>query len=434
MSRLSRVAWATVSTLLFLVPGCSSDGDGDGTPAPTNRAPTITLSQGELRIAFGDGDAVVVTADADDPDNDTLTITWELQGPGSLDTTTGDQVTWTADATVGEAVLTATVSDGTLTATAEEEFTVGTLVPSGDLDTDQTWTAAASPYLVRDDVAVTAGTTLTIEAGTRVLLQGASNGSGGFVKPLFSVLGTMVVQGTSGFLQNVEFSGGRALGAGVIQHRGIVFGGAGGGELTYLFVFDGDVGVATQGSGPLTVVQCRFTENIVGFQAVGAHSPQAPVLLQRTRLDKNSGNGLFVSGDHVRVENCSIDENKGSGLNITAGTPENQAASAVIDFCSFDRNEAGNIRLNNTGGPLTLTINSSNHDPGESGDNVVFDGCEFSFANTIDLTGCFWGTNPSATTADVLARMDGWNDCEPDLVDWVKGVDWFASPVAGAGF
>jgi len=428
----ARVAWALLCGLALAAAGCSSD-DGDGPTGPGNRAPTVSLSQGDLRIAFGNGDAVVITADADDPDNDPITVTWEIEGPGALDTATGEQVTWTADATVGETTLTATVDDGTTTASATLDFTVGTLI-AADLTTDQTWTAEDGPYLIRDDLTVTAGTTLTLAAGTRVLFQGASNGSGGFVKPLLSILGTLDVEGTSGFLQNVEVSGGRALGSGVIQHRGIVFGGNGGGSLAYLFVRDGDVGVATQGSGPLDVWQSRFTENIVGFQAVGSHTPQAPVQLRRTRFDRNSGDGMFVSGGHVRVVNCSFDLNKAAGLSITAGTPQNQAASADADSCGFELNEGGNSRLNNTGGPLTLAINASNYDPGENGNNVVFGGCEFSFANTVDLTGNFWGTNPSATTADVLARMDGWNDCDEGLADWVKGVDWFAAPVPGAGF
>ena len=58
----------------------------------------------------------------------------------------------------------------------------------GTLASDETWTAAAGPYWVTDDITIPAGTTLTIEPGTTVMLDSAC----GFV-----VHGRLVAQGTA---------------------------------------------------------------------------------------------------------------------------------------------------------------------------------------------------------------------------------------------
>ncbi len=144
-----------------------------------NRAPVA--NSGNL-YSFAEGNAVVLNGTAStDPDGDQLSYSWDLNNDGAFGDVFGVQPTviWESLAGLG-------LTDGSFTIRLRVEDgrggrsdsvgylqianTTGTRHVSGVMTTNETWRASAGPVEVTGNLLVSAGVTLTIEAGVQVLL------------------------------------------------------------------------------------------------------------------------------------------------------------------------------------------------------------------------------------------------------------------------
>ncbi|MFT6179482.1 MAG: hypothetical protein ACJAQT_003612 [Akkermansiaceae bacterium] len=80
----------------------------------------------------------------------------------------------------------------------------GASVISGELATNETWTAASSPYVIADDFIVPAGVTLTIAEGVRIQMESGRH---------FRVIGTLLSNGSEANPIMLEGRNGRPWGA-----------------------------------------------------------------------------------------------------------------------------------------------------------------------------------------------------------------------------
>jgi hypothetical protein len=74
-----------------------------------------------------------------------------------------------------------------------------TVVPAGNLAGNVVWTPAGNPYIVQGDITVPAGSTLTIQAGTEIILAASDSASAGLDpnEVEISIAGTLTVAGTA---------------------------------------------------------------------------------------------------------------------------------------------------------------------------------------------------------------------------------------------
>lgn len=125
-----------------LILGCS----GTETPEPVNQAPSISFTTTE--IAFGYRIPHDLTVSVSDPEGDALSVTWEITG-GTL-TPQNSQKTimeWMPERSVGDDVVTITVSDGELSKSVTEPLRRGTRRTANDYDFGE-FVIEESPYII----------------------------------------------------------------------------------------------------------------------------------------------------------------------------------------------------------------------------------------------------------------------------------------------
>jgi uncharacterized delta-60 repeat protein len=183
-----------------------SAGGGGGGGGEKNHPPVISSIDVSPGTNVNTGASINLTCNASDSDGDTLTYTWTKTG-GTLSTTTGQTVNWTAPSTEGTYRITVTVSDGkggevsaskdiTVTATTNQNPVISSLTanptsintgqtstitctatdPDGDTPLTYTWTKTGGTITGSgSSVTYTAPNT----AGTYTITVTVSDGKGG---------------------------------------------------------------------------------------------------------------------------------------------------------------------------------------------------------------------------------------------------------------
>lgn len=413
-----------LAAILPLVLGCGSDGDGDGgTDPPMNRQPTVILGGETAFLALLEGDVVALAATANDADGDDLSYAWSTDPPlaGSFDDSTSATPQWTAGAAGnGRVEFQCEVSDGVTEPVSKtwSGVELGTQIMGADYDADQTWAAADEPFVIRGDVRVLLGATLTIEPGVHVYFRPTSSGPGSFERHQLRVEGTLLAVGT-GSTSSIRFQGDRVDFGEDRQHEGIHFVASATGTLRFVTVRDGDVGIAVSTSQQVSVYSCTFSDGAVGVEL----NAPADINLRRVRVEDNAI-GILCNAAQVFLRESRVRGNSGPGLKINGGDGSSLAL-ANVDSCEFRDN--GSVHLDVTAGIATvsLAVNHSNLLPPGEGEHSIRLSASSCGQLSLSLETNFW--SQQATTAqDVLDFFEGPAvGCVDFILSWDRGAgDW----------
>ncbi|MEZ4267599.1 MAG: PKD domain-containing protein, partial [Myxococcota bacterium] len=155
----------------------------------------------------------------------------------------------------------------------------------GNITSNTTWTAAASPYVLHNDVAVNEGVTLTLQDGVSVVVASDANGSGGLdgSRVEFTVRGTLNAGTPLG--ADIEFDSGKASPA-----EGDWFG---------IVIASTATGSALEGAA---VRNSRY-----GFYMDGAGA--SAITFDDVRVQKFSTQGVWVgNGASIALTGLTIDD------------------------------------------------------------------------------------------------------------------------------
>jgi hypothetical protein len=226
---------------------------------------------------------------------------------------------------------------------------------SGTLDSDTTWTAVNSPYVIFGTLTVSSGATLTIEPGTIVKFSTPDS--------LLDVVGTVFAYGTGGspvyFTSIKDDSVGgdtngdgnttsptpadwtfiiiNASGAVTLNHTTVRYGGGG----TY-----GVNANLYNGGGTITI-----SDSVIERSIDGIYHQIGTTTIQNSAIRNNGRNGVYHSGGATNVSGSAIVSNvrygvyaTGSGtFSLTGNTfSDNAIAAGAISFGSLIFTHSGN--------------------------------------------------------------------------------------------
>lgn len=311
------------------------------------------------------------------------------------------------------------------------------------ISSDQTWTAANSPYILDKNSVIQVGATVTIEPGVTIV---SAN------KNTIYVEGALIAQGTNDSVitfnnSRVEFLKG-AIGYDFVNSTGSFF--------EYCFfkgINDGGAKTISTNEVPLYVSNCKFLNCYYAIYTYGSYKDSFLIKVVRTifTADKDAispGFPIYASGTKtfVEMDECFIEKqckivipanskitkstfyNMGcnsSGIRIMNGSqaaPGNTVFSCnlfrgfkneVMYFYAFD--EYSNVEITNntfdsakyfiriyasSGSDYSKKIiKNNNFLNSESYDVMISSGSTPGKADTIDLTDNYWGTSDSAMIA-----------------------------------
>ena len=239
----------------------------------------------------------------------------------------------------------------------------------GEIPGETTWYAAASPYLITEEVIVPRGCSLLIEPGTVILSQG----------PALRIRGQLTAKGREGQWIRMITREAQQDWEGIILEEGK-------GVLEECQVQRARTGIMCISSSP-EIISCDISRNGTGIWFQGASSRP---LLRSTSVEFNQTNGLLItSSASVGAQKCTINHNEGSGIRI-------QGASADLRGCEIAFNGAEGILCEDA----SLEARSNHFH-----DNKRF---HLQYARSkgspLSATENYWGSNKME---DIIAGIDG---------------------------
>lgn len=245
-----------------------------------------------------------------------------------------------------------------------------TLVAGGDIDTDQTWTAANSPYIVDGDITVLEGASLVIEEGVEVRATAHADSQGSGVRTNqveIGVRGRLAINGTSD--NPVLLSSTANPNSMTASWYGIrVLDGA---EVSLSHVrMEGTVnGIESDnGTGVLTTDHVF----IVSPQTRGVWLRAGTPTLHRVEVSRPGRYGIDIEGSSSpTITGCVVTGSSDYGIWVHPSSP---GTTVTLRNCTLDGNQM-NVRASPTedASPTSLSIVDSilsNHNIGVSATNT----------------------------------------------------------------
>ncbi|MGO9137675.1 MAG: GNA1162 family protein [Syntrophales bacterium] len=242
---------------------------------------------------------------------------------------------------------------------------------SGLIESDTTWYAGASPYIIKNAVIVKDRALLTIEPGTEIRSQGGA----------IVIEGRLIAQGDEEHIILFDAA------EGVKSWDGIVFNNVKEKENQVKFcrIRNAATGITCQASSP-QIEASELVENGIAIKISGAFSK--PQVVKNT-IHKNSEAGIFITdGAQPKLTDNNIQDNMKEGIVIQSSAP-------LITHNRITRNERQGIIVKNS--HPVISENNIN-------DNKQFDITADMTGEAVNALNNWWG---SAKGLEILARMHG---------------------------
>jgi len=328
-----------------LVLGCS----GSETPETANQAPSISFTTTE--IAFNYRTTHNLSVSVSDPDGDPLTVNWVITS-GTL-TAMNSQKTlmqWTPESSVGEDVVTITVSDGEFSDEVTEPLKRGTRLTQDEYNTE-TFDIDRSPYIIDPSeetigFGATGYGTITIDKGVELYINKRNLA--------IEVLGTLEASGTQADTvlirpndrtlrcadQRGWWEGFRVISD--ENNDGQV-------NMTWTQVSYGVKNLSFQNGSNGNLTNCRF---VCSSEAGVLMGSVGTLVVDNCDISSNRSNGINVSSlaaipAQVTITNNLIKSNGHTGINLNLQDVD-QALTTVITGNSIQFNSVHGISLTNS--------------------------------------------------------------------------------------
>ena len=242
---------------------------------------------------------------------------------------------------------------------------------SGIIESDVTWYAGASPYIIENTVVVKDKAVLTIEPGTEIRSKGGA----------LVIEGRLNAQGDEGHIIMFDVAeGGKSW-------EGLIFNNVKEKENLVKFcrIRNASTGITCQASSPI-IEFCELLENGTAIKISGAFSK--PQVVTST-IHKNKQAAISIAeGAHPKLTENTIQDNAKDGILIQSSAP-------VILHNRVTRNQGPGINVKNS--QSVITENNIT-------DNKPFDIVGDMTGEAVNATNNWWG---SAEGLEILARMRG---------------------------
>jgi hypothetical protein len=271
-------------------------------------------------------------------------------------------------------------------ATAGMPVAPGPTPVSGIIETDTTWHAGASPYILKGPVTVRDRAALTVQAGTEIRSEDA---------PL-TVEGRLLARGDAERIIVFDSAGEGKTWPGIrfrnVKDKENV--------LAFVRIRNARHAVDCEASSPV-VESSELTENDTAFRASGAFSKPG---LTKTRIARNRQAAVIaVDGAAPVVAECAVEDNLNAGI-------LSERAAPVIRKNTIARNQGSGIVI--LGGQPEVTENNIT-------DNRPFNALAPAAGEPVKARDNWWG---SAKGLDILAGIQGKVDVESVLAaPWPGG-------------
>lgn len=284
----------------------------------------------------------------------------------------------------------------TLISTARAAW-ADTIIAGGNLTT-QTWTAAASPYIVQGDCVVPAGQTLTIQAGAQVRFPASDSQGAGLdtARVELTIQGSLAVGGSPGNAVVFEAQTGTAA----ATWYGIVVSAGGNASISHAIVRHGVGGLLRlSGAGTFSLDNATFSRN----STYGARLEGLAGTYSALSFSENETGLWMVDPFMAIVRDSTFSANTTAGLRSTNGIIDavrltfsgngtgfwGDGGGGTIANGVFSSNTLGAKLRANTGEDFFLVFCSFSHNPtgveiglAGSGDRVFLSSCVFAFGTT----------------------------------------------------
>jgi parallel beta-helix repeat protein len=272
----------------------------------------------------------------------------------------------------------------------------------GAIESDTTWTAANSPYILTSSVLVSSGVTLIIEPGVIVKFDSAQE---------IQIDGQLIARGNatapiiftsnqsspaSGDWINILFTdtsvdatynvGGNYVSGSIMQYCTMEYGGGGTHTpilkitssspfIDHCIVTNSAYGGIYVDRGSPKISNCNFSDNLGGYSG-GIYTYDSTVTISNCNISNNSaggegvGGGIYTYDSTMTISNCNISNNSAGG---DGGGIYTYDSTMTISNCNISNNSAGG-----DGGGIytydsTVTIsncNISNNSAGGDGGGI----------------------------------------------------------------